>query len=256
MKASKQTLLKTLMAVFMLSFVFTGVKTTLAVKTYYSDTYVSGTKMYQIGVALNENGQEVARYDDDRIKLALPEIDDNDLHLGQKYKEELSVTNCGGNLEDQNSGIDEYVRVIVNKRWLALDEYGNATELPAQDMNLDYIELGYANLGSAWLEDTSVSTPYQKVLYYSKVLKNGETTVPFTSTIRINPAVASKIEVEETTEIVNGKTVYVTTYKYESLRFELYCEVDAVQTHSGPSAVKSAWGVNVNVNADHSLSLN
>ena len=41
----------------------------------------------------------------------------------------------------------------------------------------------------------------------------------------------------------------------DGLRFMLEAEVNAVQTHNAEDAIKSAWGVDVSVGADGSLSL-
>ena len=46
-----------------------------------------------------------------------------------------------------------------------------------------------------------------------------------------------------------------TSYAYDGYRFCLEAEVDAVQTHNAEDAVKSAWGVDVNIAQDGTLSL-
>ena len=49
--------------------------------------------------------------------------------------------------------------------------------------------------------------------------------------------------------------VVKTTYKYNGYMFVLEAEVDAVQTHNAEDAIKSAWGVDVNIAPDGTLSL-
>ena len=57
------------------------------------------------------------------------------------------------------------------------------------------------------------------------------------------------------TKVTEGNTIrYV--YDYSGYSFTLDAEVDAVQTHNAQDAIKSAWGVDVNISADgQSLSL-
>ena len=51
-------------------------------------------------------------------------------------------------------------------------------------------------------------------------------------------------------------TRYIYEYKYDGYSFNLEAEVNAVQTHNAAEAIKSAWGVDVNVSADgQSISL-
>lgn len=61
--------------------------------------------------------------------------------------------------------------------------------------------------------------------------------------------------VETTTE--NGKVYKTITYEYEyeGYTFEIQADVDAVQTHNVVDAIKSAWGVDVVISEDGTLSL-
>lgn len=52
---SSTRMIKVLIVVCLVVIVFSGVNFTRAMLTYYSDSYVSGTEMYQIGVSLIEN---------------------------------------------------------------------------------------------------------------------------------------------------------------------------------------------------------
>lgn len=251
--ASSTKTLKVLMVICLAVMVFSGFNFTKAMLTYYSDTYVSGTEMYQIGVSLIENDEEVSRYDDDRVTLFIPEIPEKGLKLGKTYKEELKVKNCGGNLSDKDSGIDQYVRVIVHKRWLKVDKDGNATELADTELNPDYIDLNFVNINeNCWIEDTSQATKEQRVFYYHHILKSGEESELFADTIRIAPEVVKEVETQ--TSKKDDGTI-VTTYIYDDYKFEIYAEVDAVQTHNAKDAILSAWGVDVMINEDKTLSL-
>ena len=47
-----------------------------------------------------------------------------------------------------------------------------------------------------------------------------------------------------------GNKTITYTYKYNGYTFHIDAEVDAVQTHNAKDAIKSAWGVDVNVSDD------
>ena len=57
--------------------------------------------------------------------------------------------------------------------------------------------------------------------------------------------------VQETTDKLGNTYEYV----YDGYKFFLEAEVNAVQTHNAADAIKSAWGVDVNVSADKKISL-
>ena len=84
------------------------------------------------------------------------------------------------------------------------------------------------------------------VLYYTKALKAGKPTPALSDTLRINPSIASDVK-QNVSE--DGKTITY-TYKYNGYTFHIDAEVDAVQTHNAKDAIKSAWGVDVNVSDD------
>ena len=46
-----------------------------------------------------------------------------------------------------------------------------------------------------------------------------------------------------------------TSYQYDGYWMNLEAEVDAVQTHSGEEAVRSAWGIDVKIGEDGTLTL-
>ena len=59
----------------------------------------------------------------------------------------------------------------------------------------------------------------------------------------------------ETVATAGGFTNVAYEHAYDDCTFHVKAEVNAVQTHSAAEAIKSAWGVDVNVAADGSLSL-
>jgi hypothetical protein len=121
----------------------------------------------------------------------------------------------------------------------------------------ELIDLNLVTGENGWVVDTQASTSERTVLYYTKVLAVGESTPSLSDTLRIDPAIGTKVVETIETEVVGGKTYQTVTYVYEydGYTFHLEAEVDAVQTHNAEAAIKSAWGIGVNVSEDGSLSL-
>lgn len=225
------------------------VGSTRAVLTYYSDNYAAEVTVSSIGVSLLENGEKVAYRDymhkDDQWSEASGTLlagllgEGEELVLGQKYEEEISVANSGS--------IDSYVRVILTKSWQDADGVKDTTLSP------DLIDLGIVE-GNGWIVDEDASTTERTVLYYTDILSVGETTPAVTDTVRIDPSIGTKvIQTIETVE--NGLKTITYVYEYDGYTFNIEAEVDAVQTHNAVDAIKSAWGVDVAVTEDGILSL-
>ena len=53
----------------------------------------------------------------------------------------------------------------------------------------------------------------------------------------------------------NGAQTITMAYAYDGMRARLDAEADAVQTHNAKDAIKSAWGVDVEIAADGRLQL-
>lgn len=225
------------------------VGSTRAALTYYSDNYAAEVTVSSIGVSLLENGEKVAYRDymhkDDQWSEASGTLlagllgEGEELVLGQKYEEEISVANSGS--------IDSYVRVILTKSWQDADGVKDTTLSP------DLIDLGIVE-GNGWIVDEDASTTERTVLYYTDILSVGETTPAVTDTVRIDPSIGTKvIQTVETVE--NGLKTITYVYEYDGYIFNIEAEVDAVQTHNAEDAIKSAWGVDVAVAEDGTLSL-
>ncbi|MBP3700528.1 MAG: hypothetical protein J6I64_01425 [Lachnospiraceae bacterium] len=233
-----------------------------AALTYFSETYKARILIYDIGVTLVENERDISWRDytgaddkwDENTGVLLEymleteeqkaareaaeakgeKVDTPDLILGKKYKEELTVRNSGN--------IDQYVRVMVYRYWT--DDKGNKLT----DLSPSLIELNFLT-DSGWIIDEAASTPERTVLYYTKMLKVEETAPLFNDTISIDPSVGKNV-----TQTVNADgNVITTTYNYDGLEFVLEAEVDAVQTHNVEDAIKSAWGVDVTLEEDGTL---
>jgi hypothetical protein len=157
--------------------------------------------------------------------------EDEELKLGKSYKEELSVSNTGE--------INEFVRVSIYKYWL--DPEGNKTQaLDPSVINLNLLT------GKGWVEDTSARTDERTVLYYTNLLKVGETTSALSDTLIIDDYLATEVTQEKSVD-EEGYTVITTTYLYDDYSFVIEAQVDAVQEHNAAAAVKSAWGKNVTI---------
>lgn len=243
MKGKSTTILLGAAAVLLLG---SAIGSASAALTYYSDNYTAEVTVSQIGVSLLENGDIVASrdYDGDKWNETSEELlqdmvpEDEKLVPGKAYGEELTVKNSGS--------IDEYVRVSIVKSWTKEDGTKETTLSP------ELIELNLTNDG--WLVDESASTAERTVLYYAKPLAPGETANPFADELRIDNSVAERITQTSVTD-ENGYTTITTTYDYDGVTFNVDAQVDAVQTHNAKDAIKSAWGVDVNVSGDGTLSL-
>lgn len=244
-----------------------------------SQTYAGHLEMYDIGVSLLEKceGDEEARevatrrsyskntedtFVDEESKPLLEGANFlgtdstgkiNNFLPGKVYKEEISVANTGN--------IDEYVRVTLYRYWI--DASGNknftsnAKGTSTQGLAPELIKLELANTDS-WLFDNDVvekdsKTEEKMVFYYNKVLKAGESleNLPLCKSLSIDKSIADKCT-QYTSE--DGHTI-TTVYDYDGWSFCLEAQVDAVQDHNAKDAIKSAWGVDVNIAEDGTLSL-
>ena len=230
----KPTILLGIAAVLLLG---SGVGSARAALTYYSDQYSASMDMSTIGVSLKENGKVVSSktYDDQGDAITSGEgkllqnllKDDEKFVLGKTYDEKLAVENSGN--------IDTFVRVVLTKSWQ--DKEGKNVDLsPA------LIELGFNQDG--WIINEAQSTDERVVLYYTKVVESKKTTPDFMKTIRISNQLSTMY-----TKVEDKKTIKY-QYTYNGYTFTLDAEVDAVQTHNAKDAIKSAWGIDVNVNDD------
>ena len=221
-----------------------AIGSTRAALTYYSENYVAGMELSSIGVSLIEsnadhknkvvssrnyadNGTWEGTTDgvllDGFLKDEDEEKAEEKIIPGKKYDEVLSVKNSGN--------IDTYVRVIVTKNWLDKEK----KKVPVTTLDPGLIELNYLD---GWREDETASTSERTVLYYQDILSAGSE-VAFADSLRINPDICKEL----TRTVNDDKTVYTYTYEYDGYSFQIAAEVDAVQTHNGKDAVKSAWGI-------------
>ena len=204
-----------------------------------SENYSAQMNMQSIGVSLLENDKVVSSRDyvsnnewkgtSQGTLLTNLLGKDETFTPGKKYNEAISVKNSGT--------IDTFVRVIITKSWQ--DEEGNKNTTLSPDL----IELNFLT-DNGWQIAKDQSTTERTVLYYTKAVAAGDSTPALSDTIRIKPSIAKDV-----TKHVDGNTITY-TYKYNGYTFHIDAEVDAVQTHNAKDAIKSAWGVDVNVSDD------
>lgn len=203
-----------------------------AALTYYSENHITEIRTQTIDVTLVENGSDVK--DGVLLKNLVPKEKDAEgkeiqgkLKVGNKYTEKLSVRNSGQ--------IDQYVRVTIYKYWV------NDAGEKQQQLYPGYINL---ELEDGWVKDEDASTQERTVLYYTDgPLHSGET-IDFAKSLTISSDI-----IDIVTKGTNG-----IIYDYKGREFRVEVDVDAVQTHNAEDAIRSAWGKEVTVNGDGSLS--
>lgn len=223
---------------------FSVVGSSQAALNYFSDTYGATVSMQDIGVTLTENGKdnriswrdydsekddanEENNWDQHEGELAANMLAEGEqLKLGQRYTEQLAVTNSGN--------IDEYVRVSVYKYW----EDASGVKQPQLDSGLIRLDIPE---GSGWRKISE--SEERTVLFYELPLEPGETSSNFLEAITLD-AMGIEQSVERVNVTHNGnQTVFETEYTYNGCKFVLRADVDAVQTHHAEDAMRSAWGV-------------
>ncbi len=219
---SIRTIILLIVSVLAITLCFTG--TARAALAYFSPDYQAEFETTQLEVALTENDNIV-----EGDGTLLTWMADTNVVPGKVYEESLAAKNVGE--------YDQYVRVVVKKYWTDADG-GKAT-----DINPALIQLTQTG---DWIVDEANSTDEQIVLYSTTMLPVGQSR-EFISELRIDPAIvmdqaASKLDTVNTEE---GKTIYTTTYTIDGYSFNIEAEVDAVQTHNAPDAIKSVWGYDV-----------
>lgn len=91
-------------------------------------------------------------------------------------------------------------------------------------------------------------------MYYTRPLNSGETTPNVIDTLKIDSAINNKVT-KTVTKNSDGSETITTSYTYNEYEFRIEIEVDAVQSHNAQDAIKSAWGADVNIASDGTLSL-
>ena len=225
----------------------------------YSAEYKSELELHDIGVTLKENGDPVSYRNyqsnsDDKWNTGGAETlltgllgkdeegNEEKFVPGRVYDEVISVENSGN--------IPEYVRVSVTKYWSMENDKGEEvklTKLSPKEIEL----IGPEKHG--WVKDEKASSsPERDVYYYTGIVEKGKEAT-LCDGIRVDSEVLNAVTIHE--EKVGKYTKYTKTYDYNGIKFNIEVKADAVQTHNGAHAIKSAWGRDVTISGSGTLSL-
>lgn len=230
---------------------------TQAVFADTSTDYLSQIRMKHIGVALYENDMEKPvgerTYGSETIggdsrtgeskgwttnkqdgplvinNLKQTENDPGDtmIKIGKTYPFVIKARNTGT--------IPHYLRMVVYRYWT--DANGNKIVDNRYDPQMIETSFGTNDYNDQFWYEDPFSTPERSIYYYRTILPVGEMTEPLYTTLDIS------------TDIRNYVTIKDNQYEYfyNGKKFEVYIEVDAVQTHHAQDAWRSAWGVSENI---------
>lgn len=243
---SVRTIVLLIASVLAVTLCLTG--TARAALAYFSPDYQAEFNTTQLEVSLSEEGPSdysdgVAMIKDGGALLTWMDREDFSIVPGKTYKEVLSAVNTGD--------YEQYVRVVVKKYWMApkkdasgelmYDEDGNPIMVKDNTINPELIQLKVAD---GWTPDPANKTDEQFVLYSTDVLGVNDSRA-FIESLRIDPAIVMDGTAKEKKTVEGNTTYYTYTYILDGYSFNIEAEVDAVQTHSAPDAIKSVWGYSV-----------
>lgn len=183
-----------------------------------SPFYTASVGVQDIGITLLENGAAVAQsavgQTPERGSLLAQMLPEGEsVRLGNAYPEQLAVQNSGK--------IACFVRVSLYCYWQ--DETG----AKLRSLSPEFIRMKLCT-DDGWVVDEAASTEERTVLYYTRPLAAGETTPPCCESLTIDAAVRASVGEDG--------------MSYDGAQFRVEAEADAVQTHNGEAAIRSAWG--------------
>lgn len=205
----------------------------IIVKIIIGKNESNAIEISSIGVAMVENGETLEYQGGELFTKALGKF-----IPGKIYQENIAVRNIGE--------IDEYTRVTIYKYFLDKDGDKNL-ELSPELINLDIGEAG-------WIVDETASTPERLVIYYAHPVETGTITPPAIESIQILPEVSNVYTISKNDD-GNGNYIIATTPKYGEYSIVLNVNIDVVQVNNAKDSIKSAWGVDVDVAEDGTITL-
>ncbi len=212
------------------------------------DTKTSGTVQLMDGVSLLENGNIVAYKNKDYSSSSETEELEGELFTylgtsktmlpGKSYQEEIAVKNSGN--------MDKYIRISIHKFWADKEDkkYIKGSK--------HYIEL-IKNNHENWILDEKASDGERAVYYYAKPLAEGEITPNVISKIKIAEQARKEVSFNSKTEGEN--TIITSSRNYQRYRAYIQIIVDTVNKGNAAAAILSAWGREVEIAEDGTLSL-
>ena len=198
--------------------------------------------LLEFGVSLLENGGIIAyrNYSESgNWEELFGEINFDGLEIGEDIEKRITIKNSGN--------ISEFVRIIITKYWADKDE--NKIENKNGGVDIDeLIELNFTG-DENWLIDEARATTERTLAYYKKAIDVREETGALIDSIKISPDIYDYGYT--ISEDDNGNIAV----DYNISGFNMIIEVDAVQTHNAKVAIKSAWGIDVEISEDESTIL-
>ncbi len=212
-----------------------GISGARAALQFTSRVYEVPLAMEEIGIGILENGEP---RDFDTLLLDLiDEENGEEIKPGVAYAENVDVTN--------NGEIEEYIRVIVYKYWRDSATGDKNTALdPALIIPEDPVKHG-------WIHDEAQSTSEREVYYYSTPVKKDQVLDLF-DTIMIDEDI---VDIVYQTDKADAKGNLITKNVYDDKYFGIKVEAAGVQTHNAEDAILSAWGAEVDISENGTLSL-
>ena len=211
-----------------------GIGGARAALQYTSRIYEVPLAMQEIGIGILENSESR-----DFGTLLLDLVDEEngeEVSPGVVYDEDVDVVN--------NGTIDEYIRVVVYKYWKDGADGDKDTSLDPSLIILD------DPVNHGWIHDTEQSTDEREVYYYSRPVSTDDKALDLFDTIEIDPSI---VDIVYQTENSDGDLV--TENVYNGKYFGIKVEAAGVQTHNPEDAILSAWGAEVSISDDGTLSL-
>ena len=212
-----------------------GISGARAALQFTSRVYEVPLAMEEIGIGILENGEP--RDFDTLLLNLIDEENGEEIKPGVAYDENVDVTN--------NGEIEEYIRVIVYKYWRDSATGDKNTALdPALIIPEDPVKHG-------WIHDEAQSTSEREVYYYSTPVKKDQVLDLF-DTIMIDEDI---VDIVYQTEKADAKGNLITKNVYDDKYFGIKVEAAGVQTHNAEDAILSAWGAEVDISENGTLSL-
>ena len=213
-----------------------GIGGARAALQFTSEIYEVPLAMEEIGIGILENG-EVRDFDTLLLDL-VDEENGEEVKPGVVYDEDVDVVN--------NGQIDEYIRVVIYKYWKDGADGDKNTELDPSLIILDDPE------NHGWLHDGAQSTDEREVYYYTKPVGSDDKPLDLFDTIQIDPDIVDMVY--QTGEKDNEGNL-ITEFIYNGKYLGIKVEASGVQTHNAEDAIHSAWGAEVDISDDGTLSL-
>ncbi|SFH97877.1 hypothetical protein SAMN04487830_11545 [Pseudobutyrivibrio sp. OR37] len=232
-----------ILAVGLLIVLGSSVGATRAAFQYQSEANEVDFRTSEVKVAVLEGTDDKNNNDMKDVSknavLSFPGVPTDDVKIGKKYPEVVSVKNT-------SSKYNEYVRVIVKKYWVKEGKDGQLVKDTSLDPSL--IKLAIDDKNAKWIVDKSAHTDEQEIYYLAAPLKVGET-ASLVRGVTISNKVVTAVKTN-TAKDEKGKEILGTiedTYIYDGGSFYVDVKVDAIQTHNAKDAIMGAWGVEANI---------